>query len=48
MAGEVRQPIDVPSLERYLDQNVPAVKTPLEVKQVRATDGWGLTAVGGH
>ncbi|EPS29281.1 hypothetical protein PDE_04230 [Penicillium oxalicum 114-2] len=33
MAGEVRQPIDVPSLERYLDQNVPAVKTPLEVKQ---------------
>jgi hypothetical protein len=35
MAGEVRQPIDIPSLERYIDQNVPALKTPLDVKQVR-------------
>lgn len=34
MAGEVRQPIDLPSLERYLNQNVPAVKTPLDLKQV--------------
>ncbi|KAJ6000406.1 hypothetical protein N7481_000815 [Penicillium waksmanii] len=33
MAGEVRQPIDIPSLERYIDQNVPALKTPLDVKQ---------------
>ncbi|KAJ5485520.1 hypothetical protein N7539_005508 [Penicillium diatomitis] len=33
MAGEVRQPIDVPSLARYLDQNVPEVKTPIEIKQ---------------
>ncbi|PYI00969.1 phosphotransferase enzyme family domain protein [Aspergillus sclerotiicarbonarius CBS 121057] len=33
MAGAVRQPIDVPSLERYLDHNVPAIKTPLDVKQ---------------
>ncbi|KAJ5502876.1 hypothetical protein N7463_005750 [Penicillium fimorum] len=33
MAGEVRQPIDIPSLERYIDQNVPEVKTPLDVKQ---------------
>jgi len=34
MAGAVRQPIDIPSLERYIDQNVPALKTPLDVKQV--------------
>ena len=33
MAGEVRQPIDIPSLEKYIDQNVPEVKTPLDVKQ---------------
>lgn len=34
MAGAVRQPIDIPSLERYLNQNVPDIKTPVEVKQV--------------
>jgi hypothetical protein len=34
MAGAVRQPIDIPSLERYLDQNVPIIKTPIDVKQV--------------
>lgn len=39
MAGEVRQPIDLPSLERYLNQNVPVVKTPLDLKQVRAHKG---------
>ncbi|KAJ5803604.1 uncharacterized protein N7503_006054 [Penicillium pulvis] len=33
MAGAVRQPIDLPSLERYIDQNVPALKTPLDIKQ---------------
>lgn len=33
MAGEVRQPIDIPSLERYLNQNVPEIKTPFELKQ---------------
>lgn len=33
MAGAVRQPIDIPSLERYLDQNVPIIKTPIDVKQ---------------
>ncbi|GFF40556.1 acyl-CoA dehydrogenase family member 11 [Aspergillus udagawae] len=33
MAGAVRQPIDIPSLERYLDQNLPIIKTPIEVKQ---------------
>lgn len=34
MAGPIRQPIDIPSLERYIDQNVPSIKTPLGVKQV--------------
>ena len=34
MAGAVRQPIDIPPLERYNEQNVPALKTPLDVKQV--------------
>lgn len=34
MADAVRQPIDIPSLERYLNQDVPEIKTPLEVKQV--------------
>ncbi|KAB8217350.1 kinase-like domain-containing protein [Aspergillus novoparasiticus] len=33
MAGAVRQPIDIPSLERYLNQNVPEIQTPLDVKQ---------------
>ena len=36
MAGAIRQPIDIKALERYIDQHVPAIKTPLEVKQVRA------------
>lgn len=35
MAGPIRQPIDIPALERYLDKNVPAIKTPLVVQQVR-------------
>lgn len=34
MAGSVRQPIDIQSLERYIDSNVPLIKTPLDVKQV--------------
>ncbi|KAL4753609.1 hypothetical protein BDW72DRAFT_20358 [Aspergillus terricola var. indicus] len=33
MAGAIRQPIDIPALERYIDQHVPVIKTPLEVKQ---------------
>jgi hypothetical protein len=36
MAGIVRQPIDVKSLERYLSQNVPEIKTPIDLKQVRS------------
>lgn len=34
MAGAIRQPIDVPALERYIDRNVPVIKTPLDLKQV--------------
>lgn len=34
MAGAVRQPIDVAALERYIEQNVPEVKPPLDLKQV--------------
>jgi hypothetical protein len=34
MAGVVRQPIDVQSLERFISQNVPEIKTPIDVKQV--------------
>ncbi|GAB7364444.1 hypothetical protein MBLNU230_g4985t1 [Neophaeotheca triangularis] len=33
MAGQIRQPIDIASFERYLNQNVPEIKTPLEIKQ---------------
>lgn len=33
MAGRVRQPIDVPALEKYIDDNVREIKTPLDIKQ---------------
>ncbi|KAI9692947.1 MAG: hypothetical protein M1822_004942 [Bathelium mastoideum] len=33
MAGAVRQPIDVASLERYIDRAVSEIKVPLDVKQ---------------
>ncbi|KAJ2905089.1 aminoglycoside phosphotransferase [Zalerion maritima] len=33
MAGPVRHPIDIKALERYLEQNVPEIKTPIELKQ---------------
>jgi aminoglycoside phosphotransferase (APT) family kinase protein len=33
MAGAVRQPIDVASLERYISSNVPEIAVPIEVKQ---------------
>jgi len=33
MAGEVRQPIDVASLERYIADNVPEIAVPIDVKQ---------------
>ena len=35
MAGPIRQPIDIPALEKYIDQHVQLIKTPLDVKQVR-------------
>ena len=34
MAGPIRQPIDLKSLEQYIEKNVPEIKTPLDVKQV--------------
>ncbi|KAH6637911.1 kinase-like domain-containing protein [Boeremia exigua] len=33
MAGNVRQPIDVASLERYITANVPEIAVPIDVKQ---------------
>jgi len=38
MAGPVRQPIDLDALTRYIEKNVPEIKTPLELKQVRTTN----------
>lgn len=35
MAGAIRQPIDLASLERYIASNVPEIKVPLDIKQVR-------------
>lgn len=37
MAGAVRQPIDQKAFERYLQENVPEIKTPIDLKQVRYT-----------
>ena len=34
MAGAIRHPIDVKSLEGYIEQSVPEIKTPIEIKQV--------------
>jgi hypothetical protein len=33
MAGPIRQPIDIPALERYLEKNT-NIKAPLDIKQV--------------
>ncbi|KAL4989168.1 kinase-like domain-containing protein [Aspergillus falconensis] len=33
MAGSIRQEIDIPSLERYIRNNVPQISTPIDVKQ---------------
>jgi hypothetical protein len=35
MAGPIRQPIDIPALEKYIGQHVQLIKTPLDLKQVR-------------
>jgi hypothetical protein len=34
MAGAVRQPIDEKAFEKYLQENVPVIKTPVDLKQV--------------
>jgi hypothetical protein len=34
MAGAVRQPIDLQSLELYISHNVPEIKVPVDIKQV--------------
>lgn len=45
MAGRVRQPIDVAALERYISKTVPEIKTPIDIKQVRAaTDSYATIA----
>lgn len=36
MAGRVRQPIDQKAFEKYISQNVPEIKTPIDLKQVSA------------
>lgn len=41
MAGQVRQPIDIASLERYVAANVPEIQVPLDVKQVCCCPGGG-------
>ncbi|KAI0841033.1 phosphotransferase enzyme family protein [Hypoxylon sp. FL0890] len=33
MAGSVRHPIDTAALERYISENVPEIKIPLDIKQ---------------
>ncbi|RMD44534.1 hypothetical protein DV735_g533, partial [Chaetothyriales sp. CBS 134920] len=33
MAGSVRQPIDLKALERWVEANIPEIKTPLDLKQ---------------
>ncbi|KIW05092.1 uncharacterized protein PV09_03649 [Verruconis gallopava] len=35
MAGPVRQPIDIPSLETYIIQHVPHIQPPLQIEQFR-------------
>ena len=35
MAGTVRQSLDVNALERYLDEHVKYIETPISIKQVR-------------
>jgi hypothetical protein len=34
MAGEIRQPIDIAALERYINDNVKEIQVPISVKQV--------------
>ena len=34
MAGPIRQQINLENLEKYVKENVPEIKVPLDVKQV--------------
>ena len=34
MAGDVRQPVDVPSLSKYLELHAPEITLPVGIKQV--------------
>lgn len=34
MAGPIRQPIDLKSLEKFIEKTVPEIKLPIDVKQV--------------
>lgn len=50
MAGRVRQPIDEKSLERFIQQNVPEIKVPVELKQFgfgQSNPTYQLTAADG-
>ncbi|KAI1767398.1 phosphotransferase enzyme family protein [Hypoxylon sp. FL1150] len=50
MAGRVRHPIDTAALERYISQNVPEIKVPLDVKQFgfgQSNPTYQLTAADG-
>ncbi|KAI0161695.1 phosphotransferase enzyme family protein [Hypoxylon sp. FL1284] len=50
MAGRVRHPIDTAALERYIGENVPEIKLPLDVKQFgfgQSNPTYQLTAADG-
>jgi dissimilatory sulfite reductase (desulfoviridin) alpha/beta subunit len=34
MAGRIRQPVDEAALEKFISENVPDIKTPIDLKQV--------------
>lgn len=34
MAGAVRQPIDLKAFQKYIEEHVPEIKTPIDLKQV--------------
>jgi aminoglycoside phosphotransferase (APT) family kinase protein len=42
MAGPVRQPLEIGLLEKYIEQTVPHIQTPLEVKQVHCSRPFSL------
>ncbi|KAI0152221.1 phosphotransferase enzyme family protein [Hypoxylon sp. NC0597] len=51
MAGRVRHQIDTAALERYISENVPEIKVPLDVKQFgfgQSNPTYQLTSADGH